>query len=128
MRRHDSRHLRGFTLIELLVVLAIVATLLTIVAPRYVQSVERANEAALKMNLRVVRDALDKHYADHGAYPESLQALVERRYVRDVPVDPLTGRSDSWILLGHPNGLAGVYDVRSGAAGNAADGVPYAAW
>src|SRR5690242_11400756 len=77
---------RGFTLIELLVVLAILATLLTIAAPRYFESVDRAKEAALRTDLRVIRDAIDKHRADTGKLPETLQRLVEARYLRSLPV------------------------------------------
>jgi general secretion pathway protein G len=122
------RALLGFTLVELLVVMAIIATLLTLVAPRYIQSVDRAREAVLRTNLKLLRSAIDQHYADRGGYPESLSVLVERRYIREVPEDPITERRDTWILYGHPAGQPGVYDVRSGAAGTAADGTAYATW
>ncbi len=119
----------GFTLIELLVVLAIVALLLAIAAPRYFAHLDRAKEAALRQTLAVTRDAIDKFHADLGRYPESLEELVDRRYLRQLPVDPLLGSSGEWRLVPPPAGSAGgLYDLKSGAPGNAADGTPYAEW
>ncbi|MFL9984051.1 type II secretion system protein [Paraburkholderia sediminicola] len=120
---------RGFTLIELLVVLAIVATLLSIVAPRYVHQTDRAKEAALKANLLVLRRALDEHYSDTGKYPENLSALTERHYLRALPVDPVTNRSDSWVPVSGPDeDDKTVVDVKSGARGKALDGTEYDSW
>ncbi|WP_321781979.1 prepilin-type N-terminal cleavage/methylation domain-containing protein [Paraburkholderia sp. J94] len=126
----DQRTLhRGFTLIELLVVLAIVATLLSIVAPRYVHQTDRAREAALKADLAVLRRALDDYYSDNGHYPDKLTALVEHRYLRALPVDPLTNRSDTWIPVeGKDGDEKTLVDVKSGAKGNAPDGTEYSAW
>ncbi len=130
MRLSAMRAARGFTLIELMVVMAIIALLVGIAAPRYFQSVERAREGVLKTNLNLLRDAIDKHYADHGRYPGSLDELSARRYVRKVPEDPVTGSDDTWVIVAPPaaSGLTGVYDVHSGAPGNAIDGSPYASW
>lgn len=120
---------RGFTLIELLVVMAILATLLTLAAPRYFESVERSKEAALRTDLRLLREAIDKHRADTGRLPESLQQLAQARYLRAVPVDPVTDRADTWVVVPAPDGTtAGVYDVRSGASGMARDGTAYGSW
>lgn len=118
----------GFTLIELLVVLAVVATLLSLVAPRYVNSLDRSKEAVLRTNLKLTRSAIDQHYSDTGKYPLNLNDLVERRYLRSVPTDPITERADSWLLIGHPSGFPGIYDVRSGATGLASDGSEYRSW
>jgi type II secretion system protein G len=119
----------GFTLIELLVVMAIIATLLTIVAPRYMGSIDRSKETALKENLNTLRQSIDKYYGDNGQYPATLDALVEKRYIRQVPLDPITERNDSWVTSPPPDkGQTGVYDVHSGAAGKASDGRPYAEW
>ncbi len=116
-------------MIELLVVLAIVSTLLLLVAPRYFQRVDVAQEAVLRDNLRTIRHVLDHYQADHGRFPESLQELVDQRYLRSLPIDPLTGSSDTWTLLPPPEGLEGtVYDLRSGSPGTAMDGTPYANW
>jgi|SRR5688572_33360377 len=117
---------RGFTLIELLVALTIVALLLSVVVPRYFGGMTRAEEAALRENLYLMRDAIDKHYADTGAYPASLDDLATRKYIRAVPVDPITQKPDTWILV--PAGTGGVYDIRSGAKGTARDGRPYEHW
>ena len=118
---------RGFTLIELIVVMAIVALLLTIAVPRYFVSIDRSKETVLKQSLAVMRDALDKFYGDVGRYPNDLDELVARRYLRSLPVDPLTERADTWQIVAPPSeALKGsVYDVRSGAPGAAAGGTPY---
>jgi general secretion pathway protein G len=106
--------------------MAIIATLLMLVVPRYFSSVDRSKEVVLKQSLATVRDAIDKHYGDTGRYPDSLQALVDKRYLRNFPVDPVTESALTWTLV-PPTDAAkgGVYDVRSGAPGNAADGTPY---
>ena len=80
--------LRGFTLIELLVVLAIVALLSSLALPRYTQYLERTREAVLAENLRLARDALEQFNADRGRYPDSLDELVARRYLKALPVQP----------------------------------------
>lgn len=118
----------GFTLVELLVVLAIIATLLTLAAPRYFQHVERSKEAVLRENLATMRDAIEQFHADRGAWPASLDELVDEHYLRSVPRDPITERNDTWITLPPEDETAGVYDVKSGAEGAGIDGVPYIDW
>lgn len=125
------RRPRGFTLIELIVVLAIVALLVSIVAPRYYRSVEHARENTLQTSLNVMRDAIDKFAGDKGRYPDSLNELQEQHYIRDIPEDPITGRRDSWVTLPPPADslyTTGVGDVRSGAAGTGLDGTRYQDW
>jgi len=110
----------GFTLIELLVVLSIVAMLLTITVPRYFNSMDASKETVLVENLRTTREAIDKFYSDTARYPESLDELVVKRYLRSVPSDPVLGASDAWILISPPNaaiGKGGVYDLKSAATG-----------
>jgi general secretion pathway protein G len=120
---------RGFTLIELLVVLAIIATLLTIAVPRYFSSVDKSKEAVLKENLYQMRDAIGKYYADRGKYPESLQALATDKYLRSVPLDPVTESATSWIVVAPEDPQkGGVYDVKSGAQGKALDGSEFSTW
>lgn len=129
MQRRGSTGRAGFTLIELMVVMAVVATLLSIVAPRYMASVEKAKEAALRTNLRLTREAIDKYKADTGSYPSHLQRLVEARYLREMPFDPVQENDTSWNLLPPPDGLGnGIYDLKSSAEGTAIDGTPYSKW
>lgn len=119
----------GFTLVELLVVLTIIALLLSIASPRYFSSIDRAKEATLKQTLNVVRDALDKFYADKGLYPEALEDLVEQRYINKIPVDPVTDSSETWEIVPPEDSIEGeVYDIKSGATGKAKDGSNYADW
>lgn len=129
--RAQWRHRKvwGFTLVELLVVLAILATLLSIALPRYFDSISKANEAVLRANLRILRESIDKHRADTGQWPASLQSLVDRRYIRSIPTDPVADGADLWILLAPPDGASrGVFDVRSGASGVARDGSSFTTW
>ena len=109
--RHRSHH--GFTLIELVVVISIIGLLLSLAAPRYFASIERGKETVQKQNIYALRDAIDKFFGDTGRYPENLEELVTRRYLRNVPTDPLTEHTD-WISLPSPDqNLAGVYDIKS---------------
>lgn len=120
---------RGFTLIELLVVLAVIATLLTLVAPQYMGSVDKAKELVLRENLATLRTTLDKFYADTGRYPESLDELVKARYLRAVPVDPLMDSNTTWLVIAPPDKVKGtVFDVKSAAEGSARDGRAYKDW
>lgn len=117
---------KGFTLIELLVVMAIVATLLAIVAPRYFRHLDRAKETALHQTLNVVRDAIDKYHADKNKYPASLDDLVEQHYLRQLPVDPVSGSKESWILEPPPDDPAGgVWNLHSSDGGSDEAGVAY---
>lgn len=123
-----GRSNNGFTMIELMVALTIIALLLTLVAPRYLNQEAKARDTALHYNLQMLRKTIDDFKADKGRYPESLQALVENGYLRAVPEDPVTGRADSWITVAPQNLGSGVYDVRSGAQGLARDDSRYADW
>jgi general secretion pathway protein G len=120
---------RGFTLIELLVVMAIIATLLTIAAPRYFRSLERSRETVLRQDLTTLRESIDRFYGDTGKYPQALAVLVERHYLRKIPVDPIARTADKWILVNSDDPEDnGVKDVKSGADGAGESGVPYAEW
>jgi general secretion pathway protein G len=120
---------RGFTLIELLVVMAIIGTLLTIAVPRYFHSVDKSKEAVLHQNLTLTRQALDKYFSDNGKYPDSLQDLVSKKYLRSIPFDPITENSTTWLIIA-PDSVekGGVFDIKSGAPGKALDGTEYKDW
>ena len=124
-----SRFSRGFTLVELLVVMAILALLMSIAAPRYFASVDGAKEVALRTSLRIVRDAIDKHHADTGRYPDGLAQLVHAGYLRSAPIDPVTDSSLTWKAVAHPDGkTSGLYDLQSGAEGVGRDGTAFSTW
>jgi general secretion pathway protein G len=119
---------RGFTLVELMVVLTIIGLLLSIVVPSYMGRAHRAEEAVLQQNLALMRDALDKHFADAGKYPRTLDELVTKRYLRSIPKDPLT-QAPSWSVVPPTDPQkGGVFDVHSTAKGTGSNGTPYASW
>jgi general secretion pathway protein G len=117
LRRAD-----GFTLIELLIVFSLLALLLTIAAPRYLGALENAREKVRMQNMATLRDALDKFRADQGRYPSELPELVNKQYLRGLPIDPVSGTT-SWIPLPHPGALEpGVYDISPPEAPAASSG------
>lgn len=120
---------KGFTLIELLAVMVIIALLLTIAAPKYFGSVDRSRESILRQDLATMREALDKYYGDTGQYPDALEDLTKKKYLRSIPRDPITDSDTTWVIIAPTNDAKGaVYDVKSGASGNGADGTAYADW
>jgi general secretion pathway protein G len=123
------RNRNGFTLIELLVVLGIVALLLTLAVPRFFPSIGKTRETILAENLRNTREVIDQYYSDTGRYPDSLAQLVEEKYLRELPVDPITESHSTWIVIPPADDSSGgVYSIRSGAPGNGRSGKPYAHW
>jgi general secretion pathway protein G len=125
----EGKKRRGFTLIELLVVLAVVGTLLTLALPRYFSSIDKSKEAVLKENLYQMREAISRYHADKGKYPETLEALAADKYLRKVPLDPVTESALTWIVVAPEDPQKnGVWDVRSGAPGKGLDGSEYAQW
>ena len=119
----------GFTLIELLVVMAIIAVLLTLAVPRYFGSLDRSKEAVLREDLYQLRDAIGKYYGDKGKYPESLETLAAEKYLRKIPVDPITESATTWVVVAPEDPQkGGVYDVKSGAQGKSSDGSVYTEW
>ena len=133
LRRYRNGE-RGFTLIELLVVISLIVLLASIGLVMYQNSVQRGREAVLKEDLFRMRDAIDQHYADKGKYPASLEDLVSAGYLRKVPVDPMTQSTETWQTVQaepDPANLTvepGIYNVRSGAEGQALDGSKFSDW
>uniref|UniRef100_UPI0040497284 type II secretion system protein n=1 Tax=Candidatus Saccharicenans sp. TaxID=2819258 RepID=UPI0040497284 len=134
MRLTASR--RGFTLIEILIVLSIIGILLGLAVPQYQMSVKRAKEAVLKENLFIMRKMIDQYYQDKHKYPPSLQSLVEENYLKTIPIDPITGSSETWVEVRQmppvdeyiPGENLGIVDVKSGSEAKALDGTFYNTW
>ncbi len=118
----------GFTLLELMVVLFIVGVLAAIAQPAFQGPRLKAKEAVLKTDLWVFRDLIDQYYADFGKYPESLTDLVDKAYLRAIPVDPFTQSSESWVLVPSADGESGIFDVHSGSDLVDSNDVPYGEW
>ena len=125
----NVRRPRGFTLIELLVVMAIIGVLLTLAVPRYFRTVQRSKETVLRRDLATMRESIDRYYGDLGQYPDALPALVDKHYIRSVPVDPFTKSAETWLVVesddpDHP----GVRDLHSGSPESGSDGSPFVSW
>lgn len=125
----------GFTLIEVLVVMLIITILAGISVGIYNNSITRAREATLKQQLLEMRDAMDRYYADKNKWPASLETLVEEKYIRAVPVDPITNSASTWqTTIGepdpsNPSAEAGISDVHSGADQvSPLTNTPYSEW
>lgn len=124
-----KKSVTGFTLIELLVVMAIIGMLLSLAAPRYIGNIDKTKEAVLQENLTSLRDVIDKYYADTGKYPDNLQDLVTHRYIRKIPVDPITDSNQTWVVVPPADAQkGGVFDIHSGAVAKAHDGTYYRDW
>jgi len=112
--RYPTRRLAGFTLIELTVVLALLAVLVTIAVPSYFHIIDKGRTAVQAKSLSVMREAVDRFHGDRGRWPDSLDELVQARYLRAVPLDPITERAD-WVVVSPRGAEGGVWDVRSAA-------------
>ena len=135
MARGGSRRRRtsGFTLIELMIVITIILILLGIAAGNYTTSVHRAREAVLREDLQELRKAIDNYTLDKQAAPQSLDDLVQAKYLHSVPVDPMTRQAD-WVpafdnvVLSPDQNSSGMTDVHSNSAAIALDGTAYNTW
>jgi len=134
MPKRKAEGERGFTLVELMIVMAVISILLTIAIPAYLQSIKRAKEAVLKEDLHTMRSAIDQYTVDKEKAPQGLDDLVQAGYLKVVPIDPMTSRSDTWVtsesdtLMSINETQGGVDDVKSGAQGLAMDGTSYNTW
>jgi general secretion pathway protein G len=124
----------GFTLIELMIVITIILILASMAAVRYDRSIVRSKEAALHQDLSVMRQAIDQYTLDKEQAPQSLDDLVTAQYLRQIPVDPVTGTRDwqvttSDMLLSPEQTSSGITDVHSGSdAVSPFEGTPYNTW
>ncbi|GAA5160018.1 type II secretion system protein [Viridibacterium curvum] len=120
------RRQAAFTMIEMLIVMAVIALLATLALPRYFQSLDHSKDTVLMENLHATREVIDKFFSDQGRYPESLNELVERKYLRSLPIDPVTGSSRTWVIVPPEAPYKGqVFDIKSGARGATKSGRPY---
>src|SRR6202049_429261 len=132
--RFSKRARRGFTFVELMIVMAIIAVLLSVAIPIYSRSITRAKESVLKNNLFTMRTVIDEYTYDKQKAPQSLNDLVSDGYMRQIPVDPITGSADSWkIIMEDASNTVnqsepGIFDVRSGADKISLEGTPYSEW
>src|ERR1700733_4644281 len=129
-----NRRRFGFTLIELMIVMAIIAVLMSVALPIYNRSIMRSKESVLKNNLFTLRTVIDEYTYDKQKAPQTLQDLVSDGYLRQVPIDPITGNADSWKLIMEDASNTvnqtqpGIFDVRSGADATSLEGTPYSEW
>lgn len=119
----DLKHgTQGFTLIEMSVVVAILGLLYYTVVPLYATTIQRARETALRDSLSTMRKVIDQYYRDYEVWPSGIEELVEKNYIRSYPIDPMTRRSDTWVIVPSDVGESDMFDIRSGADGNSIDG------
>lgn len=129
----SGRRTAGFTLIELMIVMAVIAVLVSVAVPMYQKSVIRARETVLRQNLFTLRTVIDEFTYDKAKAPQSLEDLVREGYLRQVPVDPMTGQADWEVVMEDAvtsvnQTEPGIFDVRSRSTARSLEGTPYSEW
>ena len=130
----SRRSQQGFTLLELMIVMIIIMTLAAIAIPSYMNNVRHAREAVLKEDLHTMRTAIDSYTVDKEKAPQTLDDLVQAGYLKAMPKDPFTNRTDTWLavqddsLMTIDQTQSGISDVHSGAQETASDGTSYNTW
>jgi len=134
MARLGRNRGRGFTLIELMIVISVMLILMSFAIPAYNQSVLRAKESVLRQNLFTLRSLISQYTLDKQKAPQSLDDLVQAGYIKQIPMDPMTAKSDTWTvdqedtLLSVDQQDTGISDVHSGASQVSSDGTAYSTW
>ena len=133
LRHHvTGSRFAGFTLLELMIVITIVIILAAIALPQYQRTILHAREAVLRNDLYDMRKLIDQYAADKGKLPSSLDDLISEHYMREKPVDPVTGKPDWQEITGEdPNstsGESGLIDVKSSSPDTSTEGTPYSEW
>ena len=132
MKRRSRQ--RGFTLIELMVVISIIVILMSVAIPRYQASILRARETVLRDDLYTLRSVIDQYTLDKQKAPQSMQDLVEARYLKELHKDPFTNTRDSWVpvtddsIMSPDQSQPGIIDVHSGSEQNSSEGTAYSSW
>ena len=120
---------KGFSLLELMIAMFIMIILLSVAIPTYQRSVQHAKETVLKENLWQMRKAIDQYASDKGKYPPSLESLVEGKYLREMPIDPILEKAEWNAIMGEDplsaDGAEGITDVKSLAEGVDSQEVAY---
>jgi general secretion pathway protein G len=136
IKKRMAQREKGFTLIEIIIVFTLIGILVGMGLPQYKYATRKARESVLREDLFQMRKLIDQYYSDKGKYPASLRTLVEEKYLRTVPIDPLTGKSDTWVEVREipaedeiqPNLELGIIDVHSGSQEKGIDGTAYNTW
>ena len=136
VRDRKIRRSRGFTLIELMIVISLLLILITVAIPIYKQSILRAKESVLHQDLFTLRQVIDQYTLDKQKAPQSLDDLISAGYMKQLPIDPFTGKNDTWAVVQEEDTIAdpsqteagGISDVHSGSGLTSSDGTAYSSW
>lgn len=127
--KRKMRNCKGFSLLELVIAMFILIILLSVAIPTFQYTIQHAKETVLKENIRQMENAIDQYGADKGKLPQSLQELIEARYLREIPVDPITEKAE-WEEVQGEDGFSGeggqgLKEIKSLADGEDSSGKPY---